>query len=192
MTWHEEAPTTPPEPLIAFVAKLQDRGTVISDTEPVDSDKRGRTFIAETPVGHISIIALKLSWQLRLLPHGAKNFVDAADWKAVLEGKRHNWRTPSITESIEWLDEILFSGAPTEINTAELDKLTEFKILHAKKVAWAITSGIAIALLGLSLGLFWLADVTHNTIAAMNAIACLIIFVIYLFQWARFMWGLRE
>ena len=94
MTWHEEAPTTPPEPLIAFVAKLQDRGMVISDTEPVDSDKRGRTFIAETPVGHISIIALKLSWQLRLLPHGAKNFVDAADWKAVLEGKRHNWRTP--------------------------------------------------------------------------------------------------
>ncbi|RRD50021.1 hypothetical protein EII35_06560 [Arachnia propionica] len=192
MAWHDQAATKPPETLIRFTERLESRGIELVEANMPDSLDQGKDFIADTPIGRIWIIALKNTWTLRLAAPGAKYFANASDWKACREGRLHNWRTPTLDESIEWLTQVLSEGIPGDISIAKLDRLAGFRVRHGRTAVWLASTGIAIALLALSLSLFWVASVTNNSIARVNGVFCLIIFIIYLAKCAKAMWILRK
>lgn len=191
MAWHDAAKTQPPEALLKFTKQLEAKGFTVHPAVTNNND-HGRDFVVNTPIGQVWIIDLNGLWTLRLKIPAAKYFADAAEWKACLKGQKRSWHSPDLEESIQWITETLSAGIPQEINPTSLDQITEFRIRHGNKIVWMFTGGIAVALLALSLGLFWVASVTKNTIAGMNAVACAIIFVIYLFKSARFMRSLRK
>ena len=107
MAWYDESPTLPSQTLIDFVERLQQQGISLVDLVPPGDSKRGRDFIAETPIGRIWFFQLSSSWMLRLRLSGMKYFANAAEWKACLKGKKIVWRTPGEEESVVWLDEVL-------------------------------------------------------------------------------------
>lgn len=191
MTWHDVAKSQPPETLLEFAKQLETKGLTVHPTATNNND-HGRDFVVNTPIGQLWIIDLNGLWTLRLKIPAAKYFADAAEWKACLKGQKRSWHSPDLEESIQWITETLSAGIPQEITPTSLDQIAEFRIRHGNKIVWMFTGGIAVALLALSLGLFWVASVTKNTIAGINAITCAIIFVTYLFKSARFMRSLRK
>ncbi|RRD02873.1 hypothetical protein EII34_15555 [Arachnia propionica] len=191
MTWHDVAKSQPPETLLEFTKQLETKGLTVHPTATNNND-HGRDFVVNTPIGQVWIIDVNGLWTLRLRIPAAKYFADAAEWKACLKGQKRSWHSPDLEESIQWITETLSEGIPQEITPTSLDQIAEFRIRHGNKIVWMFTGGIAVALLALSLGLFWVASVTKNTIAGINAFTCAIIFVTHLFKSARFMRSLRK
>ena len=190
MDHSEEVKPKLPEQLADFIEELARRGIKVTALPSEKSD--ACDFVADTHIGRIWIMDLGGLWEPRLALPGAAYFANAAEWQACLEGRKHNWKAPTLDESINWLTTTLSKGIPTEISAEKLDQVAGFRFRHGKKLVWLASTGIAVALLTLSFGLFLVASVTKNSIAGMNAVACAIIFVIYLFKWGKLMRSLRE
>lgn len=189
MEQFEETEPELPEQLSIFIEELRRQG--ISVTPLHSKKKRTYDFVADTHIGRIVILDLNGTWEPRLAIPGATYFANATEWRTCLEGGRRTWHAPTLEESIDWLTTTLSEGIPPEVTVADLDRLAGFRFKHGRKIVWLGSISIALALLMATLGLFWLASATKNTIVGINAVACLLIFFIYLFKWARLMLSLK-
>ena len=192
MAWYDESSTRPSQVLVDFVERLQQQGISLVDLMPEGDSKRGRDFIAETPIGRIWLFELSGSWMLRLQLPGAQYFANAAEWKACLKGKGFNWRTPGEEESVVWLDGVLSSGIPAGFDVERLDRLAGFRERRGPYVARLGPLVIAVGLVGVVFVLFWVAAVTKSTIAAVCAGFSVIAFVRFLMQWWKFRRSIHE
>ena len=186
MAWYDESPTRPPQVVIDFVERLQQQGISLLDLRAVGDPKRGRDFIAETPIGRIWIRILGGEWALRLEVPGAQYFANAAEWKACLKGRKRNWLSPGVEESVVWLDEVLSSGVPAGFDVERLDRLAEFRVRTGPYVARLGPLAIAVGLVGVVFVLFWVAAVTNSTIAAVCGGFSVITLGRFLVQWWKF------
>ena len=191
MAWYDESPTRPPQVVIDFVERLQQQGISLVDLNS-GSSRRGRQFIAETPIGRIWVRCLAGFWALRFALPGARYFANAAEWKACLKGRKHNWRSPSVEESVVWLDEVLSSGVPAGFDVERLDRLAAQRARTGPLMAWLLPSGIAVGLLGVVFVLLWVAAVTNSTIAAVCGGFSVITLGRFLVQWWKFERSLHE
>ena len=192
MAWYDESPTLPSQTLIDFVERLQQQGISLVDLVPPGDSKRGRDFIAETPIGRIWLFQLSSSWMLRLRLSGMKYFANAAEWKACLKGKKIVWRTPGEEESVVWLDEVLSSGVPAGFDVERLDRLAGFRVRTGPYMARLGSLAIAVGLVGVVFVLLWVAAVTNSTIAAVCGGFSMITLGRFLMQWWKFRRSLRE
>ena len=186
MAWYDESPTPPPQVVIDFVERLQQQEISLVDLMPAGDPKRGRQFVSDVSVGRVWISTLAGSWMLRLQLPGARCFANAAEWKACLKGRKHNWLPPSVEESVVWLDEVLSSGVPAGFDVERLDRTAEFRERTGLLVAWLLPSGIAVGLVGVVFVLFWVAAVTNSTIAAVCGGFSVITLGRFLVQWWKF------
>ena len=192
MVWYDESPTPPPQVVIDFVERLQQQGISLVDLMPAGDPKRGRQFVSDVSVGRVWISNLAGSWMLRLQLPGARCFANAAEWKACLKGRKHNWRSPSVEESVVWLDEVLSSGVPAGFDVERLDRLAAERARTGPHVARLGPLAIAVGLLGVVFVLFWVAAVTKSTIAAVCGGFSVITLGRFLVQWWKFERSLHE
>ena len=191
MAWYDESPTPPSQVVIDFVERLQRQGISVVDLNPGGS-RRGRQFIAETPIGRIYIGVIGGDWLLNLALPGAQYFATAKEWKACAEGRRVLWRSSSDEESVAWLDEVLSSGVPAGFDVERLDRLAAERARTGPHVARLGPLAIAVGLLGVVFVLFWVAAVTKSTIAAVCGGFSVITLGRFLVQWWKFRRSLRE
>ena len=192
MVWYDESPTPPPRVVIDFVERLQQQEISLVDLMPAGDPKRGRQFVSDVSVGRVWISTLAGSWMLRLQLPGARCFANAAEWKACLKGRKHNWRSPSVEESVAWLDEVLSSGVPAGFDVEQLDRMARARERSGRYMARLGPLAIAVGLVGVVFVLLWVAAVTNSTIAAVCGGFSVITFVRFLMQWWKFERSLHE
>ena len=186
MVWYDESPTLPPQVVIDFVERLQQQEISLVDLMPAGDPKRGRQFVSDVSVGRVWISTLAGSWMLRLQLPGAQYFANAAEWKACLKGRKHNWRSPGVEESVAWLDEVLSSGIPAGFDVEQLDRMARARERSGRYMARLGPLAIAVGLLGVVFVLFWVAAVTNSTIAAVCGGFSVITLGRFLVQWWKF------
>ena len=192
MAWYDESPTPPPRVVIDFVERLQRQEISLVDLMPAGDPKRGRQFVSDVSVGRVWISTLAGSWMLRLQLPGARCFANAAEWKACLKGRKHNWRSPGVEESVAWLDEVLSSGVPAGFDVEQLDRMARARERSGRYMARLGPLAIAVGLVGVVFVLFWVAAVTNSTIAAVCGGFSVITLGRFLVQWWKFERSLHE